>query len=124
MTCIITLRLNDFKSQTSLTLLLRHYELTNGNVSYCLTNQSKKERFIDLKVTRKPKTTKNSTRLYLYEISAHFTLEIETKGYDFIGVNLFHFKLMRFHFLKRPNRFVLYYSTPYLLNLKSKGMAG
>ena len=91
MTCIITLRLNDFKSQTSLTLLLRHYELTNGNVSYYLTNQSKKERFIDLKVTRKPKTTKNSTRLYLFEISAHFTHKIETKGYDVVGVNLFHF---------------------------------
>ena len=98
MTCIITLHLNDCKSQTSLTLLLRHYELTNGNVSYLLTNQSKTKRFIDLKVTKKSKTTKNSTRLYLHEIPAHFTHEIETKGYDVIDVNLFHFKLMRFHF--------------------------
>ena len=39
-----------------------------------------------------PKPTENSTRPYLYEIPAHFTLEIKTKGYDIIGVNLFHFK--------------------------------
>ena len=58
-TCIITLRLSDFKSQTSLTLLLRHYELTNENVSYFLTNQLKMKTFIDLKVGRKPKPTKN-----------------------------------------------------------------
>ena len=38
--------------------------------------------FIDLKVTRKPKATKNSTRPYLNEIPAHFTHEIKTKGYD------------------------------------------
>ena len=123
-TCIITLRPSDFKSQTSLTLLLRHYELTNENVSYFLTNHSKTKRFIDLKITRKPKPTKNSTRPYLYEIAAHFTREIKTKGYDVIGVNLFHFKLIRFQFKKRPNRCALYYSTPYLLNLKCKGMAG
>ena len=61
------------KSQTSLTLLLRHYELANENVSYFLTNQSKTKAFIDLKVTRKPKPTKNSTRPYFYEIPAHFT---------------------------------------------------
>ena len=40
--------------------------------------------FIDLKVTRSPKPTKNSTRPYLNEISAHFTHEIKTKGYDVI----------------------------------------
>ena len=74
---------------TSLTLLLRHYELTNENVSYFLTNQSKTRRFIDFKVTRKPKTTKNIP--YLYEIPAHFNHEIKTKGYDVIGVNLFYF---------------------------------
>ena len=84
-------------------LLLLHIkiELTNKNVSYFLTNQSKTKRFIDLKVTRKPKLTKNSTRLYLYEIPAHFTHEIKTKGYDILGVNLFHFKLMKFHFKKK-----------------------
>ena len=60
-TCIITLRLRDFKSQTSLTLLLRQYELTNKNVSYFLTNQSKTKTFIDLKVTKNPKPTKNTT---------------------------------------------------------------
>ena len=69
--CIITLRLSDFKSQTSLTLLLRHYELTNENVSYFLTNQSKRKTSIDIKVTRKPKPTKNNTRPYLNEIPAH-----------------------------------------------------
>ena len=83
-TCI-----NDFKSQTILTLLLRNYELTNENVSYFLTNQSQTKTFIDLEVTRKPKSTKNSTRPYLYEIPAYFTHEIKTKGYDVIGVNVF-----------------------------------
>ena len=68
----------------SLTFLLRHYELTNENVSYFLTNQSKTKTFIDLKVTRNPKPTKNSTRPYLNEIPAHFTHEIKTKGYDII----------------------------------------
>ena len=86
-TCIITLRLSDFKSQTSLTLLLRHYELTNENVSYFLTNQSKTKTFIDFKVTRKPKPTKNSKRPYLNEIPTHFIHEIKTKGYDVIGVS-------------------------------------
>ena len=89
-------------SQTSLTLLLGHYELTNENVSYFLTNHSKAKRFIDQKITKKPKPTKNSTRPYLYEIAAHFTHEINTKGYDVIGVNLFHFKLVRFHFKNKP----------------------
>ena len=91
-TCIITIRLSDFKSQASLTLLLRHYELRNENVSYFLTNQSKTKTFIDLKVTRKPKPTKNSTRPYLNEIPVYFIHEIKTKCYDVIGVNLFHFK--------------------------------
>ena len=40
------------------------------------------------------KPTKNSTRPYLNEIPAHFTHEIKTKGYDVIGANVFHFKLM------------------------------
>ena len=80
---------SDFKSQTSLTLLLRHYELTNENVSYFLTNQSKIKTFIDLIVTRKPKPMKNNTRPYLYEIPAHFTHEIKTKGYDVIDVYIF-----------------------------------
>ena len=102
-TCIITLRLSDFKSQTSLTLLLRHYELTSENVSYFLTNQSKTKTFIDLKVTRKPKPTKNSTRPYLYEIPAQFTRKLKTIGYEVIDVDLFHFKLMRFHFQKTDN---------------------
>ena len=90
------LRLSDFKSQTSLTLLLRHHELTNENVSYFLTNQSKTKTFIDLKVTRKPKPTKNSTGPYLNEIHSHFTHEIRTKGYDAIRVNLFLRKLIKF----------------------------
>ena len=95
-TCIITLRLCDFKSQTSLTLLLRQYELTNKNVSYFLTNQSKTKTFIDLKVTRNPKPTKNSTWPYLNGIPAHFIHEIKTKGYNVIGVNFFLPKLMKF----------------------------
>ena len=71
-----------FKSQTSLTLLLRHYELSNENVSYFLTNQSKTKTFIDLKVTRKPKPTKNSTGPYLNEIPAHFIHDIKTIAYE------------------------------------------
>ena len=98
---MITLRPSEFKSQTSLTLLLRQYELTNENVSYFLTHQSKTKTFIDLKVTRKPKPTKNSTQAYLNEIPAHFTHEIKTKVYDVIGVNLFHFKLMTFYLKKQ-----------------------
>ena len=90
-TCIITLRLSDFKSQTSLTLLLRHYELTNENLSYFLTNQSKRKS----KVTRKPKPTKNNTRPYLNEIPAHFIHEIKTIAYDVIGGNVFLPTLMR-----------------------------
>ena len=82
-------------SQKSLTLLLRNYELTDENV-YLLTNQSKKRTFIDLKVTRKPKPAKNSTRPYLNKIPAHFAHEIKTKGYDVIGGNLFLPKLMKF----------------------------
>ena len=96
-TCIITLCPSDFKTQTSLTVLLRYYEFTNENVSYFLANQSKTKTFIDLKVTRKPKPTKNSTRPYLDEIPAHFIHEVKTKRYDVIGVYLFHFKLMRCH---------------------------
>ena len=79
-----------------MTLLLRHYELTNENVSYFLTNQSKTKTFIDLKVTRKPKATENRTRPYLNEIPAHFTYEIKTKVYDIIRVNVFLRKLMKF----------------------------
>ena len=63
---------------------------------YFLTNQSKTKTFIDLKVTRKPKPTKNSARPYLNEIPAHFIHEIKTKGYNVIGVDLFLPKLMRF----------------------------
>ena len=92
----MTLRLSDFKSQTSLTLLLRHYELTNDKVSYFLTNQSETKTVIDLKVNRKPKPTKTGTRPYFIEIPAHFIHAIKTKGYDVIGVNVFLRKLMKF----------------------------
>ena len=50
--------------------------------SYFLTNQSKTKTFIDLKVARKPKPTKNSTGPYLNEIPAHFIHEIKTIAYD------------------------------------------
>ena len=107
--CIITLCLIDFKSQTSLTLLLRHYELTNENVSYLLTIQSKTKTFIDLKVTKNPKTTKNSTWPYLYEIPAHFKHGIKTKGYDVIGVNVFPARQWDSPAKNRSNRCALYY---------------
>ena len=64
--------------------------LTNENASHFLNNQSKTKTFIDLKATRKLKPVKNSTRLNLNEIPAHFIHEIRTKGYDVIGVNVFH----------------------------------
>ena len=50
----------------------------------------------DLKVTRNPDPTKNSTCPYVNGIPAHFIHEIKTKGYDVIGVNLFLPKLMKF----------------------------
>ena len=52
-TCMITLQRSVLKSQASLSLLLRHHELTNENVSYFLINQSKAMTFIDHTVTRK-----------------------------------------------------------------------
>ena len=66
-----------------------------------LTNQSKRKTSIDIKVTRKPKPTKNNTRPYLNEIPTHFIHEIKTKGYDVIGVNLFLRTLMGF--LRKKN---------------------
>ena len=95
--CIIALRLSDLKSQTSSTLLLRQNELTNKNVFCFLTNQSKTKTFIDIKVTRNPKPTKNNTRPYLNEIPTHFIHEINTIAYDVSDVNLFYRKLMRIH---------------------------
>ena len=37
------------------------------------------------------------------QISAHFIHALKTKGYSAIGVNVFHYTLMRFHFTKRDN---------------------
>ena len=62
-----------------------------------LTNQSKRKTSIDIKVTRKPKPTKNNTRPYLNEIPTHFIHEINTIAYDVSDVNLFYRKLMRIH---------------------------
>ena len=50
----------------------------------------------DLKVTRNPNPTKNSTGPYVNGIPTHFIHEIKTKGYDVIGINLFLPKLMKF----------------------------
>ena len=81
------LRLSDLKSKTSLTLLLRQYELTNKNVSYFLTNQSKTKTFIDIKVTGNPKPTKNNARPYLNEIPPHFIHEFKTIRYVIKKIN-------------------------------------
>ena len=78
------------KSQTSLTLFLKHNELTNEKVSPFLTNQSKTRTFIELKVTRKPKPLKIAHDFIFMRFLR--ILLIETKGYDVICVNLFHFK--------------------------------
>ena len=90
-----------------MSLLLRHHELTNENVSkarekrlgdevqrFIFSNRPiETKTFTDLKATKKPvkpvTPTKNSTRPYLNEILAHFIHEIKTKGYDDIGDNVF-----------------------------------
>ena len=80
-----------------------------------LTNQSKRKTSIDIKVTTKPKPTKNNTRPYLNEIPTHFIHEIKTKGYDVIGVNLFLRTLMRF-LRKKGDNFI----PPILLALRDE----
>ena len=62
-----------------------------------LTNQSKRKTSIDIKVTRKPKPTKNNTPPYLNEIPTYFIHEINTIAYDVSDVNSFYRKLMRIH---------------------------
>ena len=96
---MITLRLSDLKSQTSLSLLLRHHELTNENVSYFLINQSKAMTFIDHTVTRKLVRPVKSLKIAHDRILMrflHFIHEIKTKGHDVIGVNAFMRKLKKF----------------------------
>ena len=103
-----------------MTLLLRHYEVTNENFSYFLTNQWKTKTFIDLKVTKTCQTgytnhdrhkikiehdiidkpfkldILNEIPPQVNEIPQHFIHEIKAKGYDVICVNLFLPKLMKF----------------------------
>ena len=92
-TCIIMLRLSDFKSQASLSLFLRHYELINENVSYFLINQWKTKTFTNDDI---------SARIFII-------LETKTKGYDVIGINVFLRKLMRFLRKKQIIWCLLYY---------------
>ena len=46
----------------------------------------------------------------------HFFHEIKTKGYDVIGVDVFHRKLLRFHSNKRGNRSL----TPFFIAIVTK----
>ena len=91
-TCIIMLRLSDFKSQASLSLFFRHHELINENVSYFLINQWKTKTF------RKPVKDGGSIVSIVLEIHkrednevpVHFIIhEIKTNGYDVISINVF-----------------------------------
>ena len=43
------------------------------------------------------------------EIPSHSVHGLRIKGYDIIGVNIFHFTLMRFHFKARIIQCLLYY---------------
>ena len=47
-----SLPLLDFKSQASLSLFLKHHELTNESILYFLIKQSKTQTFTDLKATK------------------------------------------------------------------------
>ena len=98
---MITLRLSDLKTQASLSLLLRHHELTNENVSYFLINQSKAMTFIDHKVTRKLVRPVKSLNV------AHDRI----LSYDVIGTKVLLHKLMKFPSKKKkgPNQSLLYY---------------
>ena len=112
-TCIIMLRLSDFKSQASLSLFLRHYELINENVSYFLINQWKTKTF-----TKPVKDGGSFVSIALEiqkreddQISACIFIihETKTKGYDVIGINVFLRKLMRFLRKKQIIWCLLYY---------------
>ena len=77
---------NYVTAQASLSLFLKHHELTSQNVFYFLINESK-TKDIYRKPVRPVKPLRNSTRPYLNEIPPHFIHELKTKGYDVIGVN-------------------------------------
>ena len=66
-TCIITLPLSECKSQASLSLFLKHHELTSQNV-FLFSNQRIEEQDINRKPVRPVKPLRNSTRHYLNEI--------------------------------------------------------
>ena len=86
-TCIITLQLSDFKSQASLSQWKR-FIFSNQPIE----NQDIYRPKNKFKPVKSVKPTKNSTRPYLNDIFAHFIHEINTKGYDVIGVNVCHSK--------------------------------
>ena len=108
------------RTRASLSLLPRQYELTNKNVSYFLTNQSKTKTFIDLKVTRNPKPTKNNTRPYLNEIPTHFIHEINTVAYDVSDVNLLY---QPWHHPSKNSTWPYLYEIPahFIHEIKTKG---
>ena len=60
-TCIITLRLSDFTSQTIKRSFLGQHESTNEKFSYLLVNKSNSKTFIDQKPVKADKLPKKST---------------------------------------------------------------
>ena len=78
-----------------------------------LINQWKTKTFIDLKVTTKPVKPVNQLKiahdLILMRLPRILFMMLKAKDYDAIDVNVFHFKLMKFHFKKRPNGSLYHY---------------
>ena len=95
-TCIITLHLRDFKSQTSLTLLLLPKITKTCQTVY--TNHDRHKIKIEHDIIDKPVKLDilNEIPPQVNEIPAHFIHEIKTIAYDVSDVNLFPPTLMRF----------------------------
>ena len=82
-TCIITLPLSECKSQASLSLFLKHHELTSQNVFYFLINESKNKT-----LTENLSDLLNHLEIAHDIILMRFVNEIRTKGYDDTCINV------------------------------------
>ena len=103
-TCIIMLRFSDVKPRVRLCLLLWQHESNNEYYSWFLVHQSKTKTFNDLKPVKPPE---DSALLYIDEISPHLILDVNTKGYVVISVNVF--PSYGSPTRKRPNQSLPYY---------------
>ena len=79
-------------------------ESNNEYYSWFLVHQSKTKTFIDLKPVKPPK---DSTSLYIDEISPHLIHDVRAKGHVVISVNVF--PSYGSPTRKRPNQSLLYY---------------